>query len=54
MDEIGTPFGVTIDYETMEKGTVTLRSRDSMEQVRVPMDGLADRLRREMKDYKRA
>jgi glycyl-tRNA synthetase len=36
-DEVGTPFAVTIDYETKEKGTVTLRDRDSMKQVRLPV-----------------
>ena len=35
-DEIGTPWGVTIDHQTMEDDTVTLRDRDSLEQVRVP------------------
>lgn len=34
-DEVGTPFCVTIDYETLEDDTVTLRERDSMEQVRI-------------------
>ncbi len=34
-DEIGTPFAVTVDYETKETGTVTLRDRDSMKQVRL-------------------
>jgi glycyl-tRNA synthetase len=34
-DEVGTPFAVTVDYQTPEDGTVTLRDRDSMEQVRV-------------------
>ena len=43
-DEIGTPWGITVDGQTMEDGTVTLRDRDSLEQVRVPADGLADRL----------
>ncbi|MET0926054.1 MAG: glycine--tRNA ligase [Solirubrobacterales bacterium] len=43
-DEIGTPWGVTIDGQTMEDGTVTLRDRDSLEQTRVPTDGLADAL----------
>ena len=45
-DEIGTPWGVTIDGETMEDDTVTLRDRDSLEQVRVPASGLADELLR--------
>ena len=35
-DEIGTPWGVTVDHQTMEDGTVTLRDRDTLEQVRVP------------------
>jgi glycyl-tRNA synthetase len=43
-DEIGTPWGVTVDGQTMEDGTVTLRDRDSLEQVRVPADELPDRL----------
>jgi len=40
-DEIGTPFAVTIDYESLEEQTVTLRDRDSMEQVRIPVTKLA-------------
>jgi glycyl-tRNA synthetase len=43
-DEIGTPWGVTIDGQTLEDDTVTLRDRDSLEQVRVPIEGLADDL----------
>jgi glycyl-tRNA synthetase len=43
-DEIGTPWGITVDGQTMDDGTVTLRDRDSLEQVRVPAEGLADRL----------
>ena len=43
-DEIGTPWGVTVDGQTLEDDTVTLRDRDSLEQVRVPVDGLADAL----------
>jgi len=39
-DEVGTPYAVTIDYDTKEDRTVTLRERDSMEQVRVPLDAL--------------
>ncbi|MDR2499697.1 MAG: glycine--tRNA ligase [Treponema sp.] len=52
-DEAGTPFCVTIDYESKENGSVTLRFRDSMEQVRLPRSALAERLRREIKDYRR-
>jgi glycyl-tRNA synthetase len=43
-DEIGTPWGITVDHQTMEDDTVTLRDRDSLEQSRVPIDGLADDL----------
>ncbi len=35
-DEIGTPWGITVDHQTLEDGTVTLRDRDSLEQVRLP------------------
>ena len=37
-DEIGTPFCVTIDFQTLEDNTVTVRDRDTMEQIRVPVD----------------
>ncbi len=40
-DEIGTPFSVTIDFDTMEDDTVTIRDRDTMSQVRVPVKDLA-------------
>ncbi len=43
-DEIGTPWGVTVDGQTAEDDTVTLRDRDSLEQRRVPIDGLVDAL----------
>ncbi len=40
MDEVGTPFGVTIDHQTMEDDTVTLRDRDTTEQERIPINNL--------------
>jgi glycyl-tRNA synthetase len=43
-DEIGTPWCVTIDGETLENGTVTLRDRDSLEQTRVPAVEVPDML----------
>ena len=43
-DEIGTPWGITVDGQTMEDDTVTLRDRDSLEQIRVSIDGLGDEL----------
>ncbi len=44
MDEAGTPFCITIDYETKEDNTVTVRDRDSMEQFRISMDKVYDYL----------
>jgi glycyl-tRNA synthetase len=44
-DEIGTPFCVTVDFETVNDRAVTIRERDSMSQERVPIAGLQDRLR---------
>ena len=41
-DEIGTPFAITIDYDTKENNTVTLRDRDSMRQVRVFINKLPE------------
>jgi glycyl-tRNA synthetase len=43
-DEVGTPFCVTVDYEALEEGTVTVRERDSTEQVRVSLDDLTETL----------
>jgi glycyl-tRNA synthetase len=41
-DEVGTPYGVTIDHQTMEDDTVTLRDRDTMTQERVPIARLVE------------
>jgi glycyl-tRNA synthetase len=43
-DEIGTPYDVTVDYETIEQGTVTIRDRDTMQQIKVPLAQVADKL----------
>jgi glycyl-tRNA synthetase len=43
-DEIGTPLAVTVDHQTLEDGTVTLRDRDTLEQERVPAAELVDRV----------
>ena len=37
-DEVGTPWCITVDGESLEKGTVTIRDRDTLEQVRISMD----------------
>ncbi|MDR1144145.1 MAG: glycine--tRNA ligase [Spirochaetaceae bacterium] len=52
-DEAGTPFCITVDYQSKEDGTVTLRYRDSMEQVRVSRAGLTEKIRAGIKSYKR-
>ena len=36
-DEIGTPFCLTVDSQTLEDGTITIRDRDTMEQRRIPI-----------------
>jgi len=41
-DEIGTPYCVTIDFDTLEDNTVTIRDRDTMEQIRIKIDELRD------------
>ncbi len=43
-DEIGTPYCVTIDFDTLEDNAVTVRERDSMEQQRIPVDHLVAHL----------
>jgi glycyl-tRNA synthetase len=47
-DEVGTPLCVTIDFDTLEDKAVTIRERDSMEQVRVPIAGLVEALREKL------
>jgi glycyl-tRNA synthetase len=47
-DEIGTPWGVTVDHQTMEDDTVTLRDRDSLDQSRIAVADLADELTRRL------
>ena len=53
MDEIGTPYCVTVDYDTLKDHTVTLRFRDSMQQVRVPVSELVSKIKKATKEYKR-
>ena len=47
-DEIGTPWALTIDEQTLADGTITLRDRDTLQQERIALDGakqlLQDRL----------
>jgi glycyl-tRNA synthetase len=48
-DEIGTPWGVTVDHQTLDDRTVTLRDRDTLEQVRVPIADVGDELERRLR-----
>ena len=48
-DEIGTPFCITYDFESEEDGCVTVRDRDSMEQVRLPIAELKDYIAQKVK-----
>jgi len=41
-DELGIPFACTVDFDSLKDGTVTLRERDSMEQVRLPSEDVAN------------
>jgi glycyl-tRNA synthetase len=47
-DEIGTPWGITVDHQTMDDDTVTLRDRDSLEQIRIPVAEVGDELERRL------
>ena len=47
-DEIGTPFCITVDFDTLEDNTVTVRDRDSMEQIRLSVDELVAYLEEKM------
>jgi len=48
-DEIGTPFAVTVDHQSLEDRTVTVRERDSLAQERVAIDALGDELERRLR-----
>ena len=41
-DEIGTPFCITVDFDSLEDNKVTIRDRDTMEQVRIESDKVID------------
>ena len=47
-DEIGTPYCITIDFDTLEDESVTIRDRDTMEQERVEIKKLSDILKEKL------
>ena len=53
MDEVGTPWCLTVDGDTLKDGTVTVRDRDSMQQVRVAIGEIESVLRRRIREWKR-
>lgn len=52
-DEIGTPYCITVDYDTKEDRTVTIRFRDSMEQRRIKIEDIPSVIRESDKNYRR-
>jgi glycyl-tRNA synthetase len=48
-DEIGTPWAVTIDHQSLQDRTVTVRDRDSLSQDRIAIDALGDELERRLR-----
>jgi glycyl-tRNA synthetase len=48
MDALGTPFCVTVDHQSKEDNTVTIRYRDTMQQERIPIAGLAAFIKQKM------
>ena len=47
-DEAGTPFGITVDHDTLDDNTVTLRDRDTMKQERISIDKIIDILNKKL------
>ena len=47
-DEIGTPYCITVDSQTLQDRTVTIRDRDSLEQVRIRLDDVRSELERRL------
>jgi len=50
-DEMGTPFGITVDHQTAEDNTVTVRERDTQKQDRIGLDGLTEALQAKISTY---
>ena len=48
-DEIGTPYCITVDFDTLEDNMVTIRDRDTMEQVRIEIDKVKEWVNEKLK-----
>ena len=51
-DEVGTPLCVTVDFESLDDEAVTIRDRDTMSQIRVPLSGLVDALQQRIEELR--
>ena len=51
-DAIGTPYCITVDHQTIEDNTVTIRERDSMKQERIGIDQIASIISKRLKSNK--
>ena len=51
-DEIGTPLCVTVDFDSLDDNSVTIRDRDTMEQIRVPIENLVEELTAKLSAYR--
>ena len=49
MDEVGTPYCITVDDQTMEDGTVTIRDRDTMAQSRMSVEEVREKINKEIR-----
>ena len=47
-DEAGTPFGITVDHQSLEDNTVTLRYRDTQKQIRIDIEKIVSIIKKEM------
>ena len=50
-DEAGTPFGITVDHQSKEDDTVTIRDRDTQTQERIEISNLLKVMKRKIEDY---
>ncbi|MCA9449115.1 MAG: hypothetical protein KC931_18495, partial [Candidatus Omnitrophica bacterium] len=50
-DEIGTPFCLTFDFDSLEDQAVTIRHRDTMQQDRIAIDRVGDTLREKIRNW---
>ena len=50
-DEAGTPFGITVDHQSLEDNTVTLRNRDTQNQDRILIDSLVEKINDEISNW---